>query len=161
MSLPVKTGNLIHTSTKAIDRRAFFKKLCALSASLAIPAGCSQSGDSVSVDSAATPDTVTPVSSSPALSRQAFEDTIDTVFSVTHQTYGIVDLQLKIVDSEVFIPEADQFVISLIGPDNPALQEDSYAVYNDNLGDFELYIQPGEASNGQQFYVAVFSLLNS
>ena len=160
MSLPIKTGNLIHTTSKVIDRRAFFKKLCALSASLAIPAGCSQSGDSVSVDSATT-DTVTPLSSSPALSRQAFENTIDTVFSVTHQTYGIVDLQLKIVDSEVFIPEADQFVISLIGPDNPTLQEDSYAVYNDNLGDFELYIQPGEASDGQQFYVAVFSLLNS
>lgn len=160
MSLPVQTGNLIHTARKPMHRREFFKKLCALSASMAFPVACSQSGDSASTEGTH-PDTVIPINGNPALSRQAFEDTIDTVFSVTHQNFGIVDLQLKIVADEFFIPEADQFSISLTGPDSPVLPEDIYSVYNDNLGDFNLYIQPGDANNGQQFYVAVFSLLGS
>jgi hypothetical protein len=50
--------------------------------------------------------------------------------------------------------------ITLSGPESPVLKEHSYAVYNDNPGDIDLYIQPGDASNGQQHYVAVFSLLN-
>lgn len=145
---------------KRMDRREFFKKLCALSGSLLIPlgmipAGCSQDGTATNVN---LPDS--PTTSTATLSKQAFIDTIDTVFSVTHEVYGVVDLQLNLVADETFIPEAEQFIITLSGPESPVLKEDNYAVYNDNLGDIDLFIQPGDASNGQQHYVAVFALLN-
>jgi len=141
---------------KRMDRREFFKKLCALSGTLVIPvgmipAGCSQDGGSTQADT----------STSLAFSKQAFENNIDTVFSVTHETYGVVDLTLNLVADEIYIPEAEQFSISLSGPESPVLQEDSYVIYNDNLGNIDLYIQPGAASNGLQYYVAVFSLLNT
>jgi hypothetical protein len=135
-----------------MDRREFFKKLCALSGSLIIPPGCSQDS-STALDSA---------SSAPlAFSKQNFTDTIDTVFSVSHDMYGVIDMQLKLVADEMFTPEAEQFSISLAGPTSPVLSEDTYEVYNDFMGNIKLYLQPGDASNGQQHYVAVFSLLNA
>jgi len=143
-----------------MDRREFFKRLCVLSGTLVvpvslIPAGCSSSShDNNDVGT-------TQTSTSPTLSKQALQDTIDTVFSVTHETFGVVDLQLNIVADEIFIPEADQFSISLSGPESPILEEGSYAIYNDNLGNIELYLQPGGVGNGLQHYVAVFSLLNT
>ena len=145
---------------RRMDRREFFKKFCALSGSLVIPlgmipAGCSQDGTATDVNLPISPTTSTAI-----FSKQAFDDSIDTVFSVTHAVYGVIDLQLNLVADETFIPEAEQFSISLSGPETPVLQEDRYEVYNDNLGNIDLYIQPGDASNGQQHYVAVFSLLN-
>lgn len=152
-------------SNKRMDRRVFFKKLCALSGALVIPvslipAGCSQDGGT-GTDTASLPDTDSPVIASTAFSKQVFEDNIDTVFSVTHESYGVVDLQLNLVSAEKYIPEAEQFSISLSGPESLFLSEGSYAVYNDNLGNIDLYIQPGSNSNGLQHYVAVFSLLNA
>jgi hypothetical protein len=152
---------------KKMDRRVFFQKLCALYGAIVIPAGilsagCTQGGGTGSTDiSLPDTNTTTPTSSTITHSKQAFQETIDTVFSVTYESTGVVDLQLNFVADETFIPEADQFSISLSGPEFPVLEEDSYAVYNDNLGDFDLYIQPGSARNGQQHYVAVFSLLNT
>lgn len=140
-----------------MDRREFFLKLCALSGAAILPAGCSQDGGTASVAPLPLPDTSTPL----ALSKQSFLNTIDTVFSVTHDLYGVVDLQLTRVVDEIYTPEAEQFSIALSGPDAPLLEEASYAVYNDDLGNIDLYIQPGEAVDGQQAYIAVFSLLNS
>lgn len=158
-------GNILHG--KKMDRRVFFKRLCALYGAMVIPvgilsAGCSQGGSTGSTDANLPEvDTTTPTSTSITHSKQAFQETIDTVFSVTHESIGVVDLQLNLIADETFIPEADQFSISFSGPEVPVLEEDTYAVYNDNLGDFDLYIQPGSADNGQQHYVAVFSLLNA
>ena len=139
-----------------MDRREFFLKLCALSGSLVLPVGCSQDGGTTSVG---LPDG--PVNTAVAFSKQSFLSTIDTVFSVTHDFYGVVDLQLNLVTDEFYTPEAEQFSISLSGPEVPVLEEASYAVYNDDFGNIDLYIQPGESGNGQQKYVAVFSLLNT
>ena len=160
MTLRANTENLELATVKRMDRREFFKKLCALSGTLIIPAvfipaGCNQNSGNTATDVSL------PSDSSTAFSKLAFDNAIDTVFSVTHETYGVVDLQLSLVTDEMFIPEAEQFSISLSGPELPVLKEDSYIVYNDNLGEFNLYIQPGNASNGQQHYVAVFSLLNA
>ena len=160
VSLRAKTEDLELKTEKRMDRREFFKKLCALSGTLIIPAGiipagCSQDGGTTEVSLP-----VSPTSSTTVFSKQAYENSIDTVFSVTHEIYGVVDLQLNLVADEIYITEAEQFSILLSGPESPVLQEHSYAVYNDNLGNIDLYIQPGDASNGQQHYVAVFSLLN-
>jgi len=158
VTLRATTENLEIKPIKRMDRREFFKRLCALSGTMVvpvslIPAGCSSSHDS---DNEATQ-----TGTSPAISRKTFEETIDTVFSVTHETYGVVDLQLNIVADEIFIPEADQFSISLSGPESPVLEEGSYEIYNDNLGNIDLYLQPGGTGNGLQHYNAVFSLLNT
>jgi len=139
-----------------MDRREFFLKLCALSGSLALPLGCSQDSGTAAIG---LPDGST--STAVAFSKQSFLNTIDTVFSVTHDFYGVVDLQLNLVSDEIYTPEAEQFSISLSGPEVPVLEEASYAVYNDDLGNIDLYIQPGESSNGQQKYIAVFSLLHT
>ena len=135
-----------------MDRREFFKRACALTGTLILPAGCSQDGAGL----------LNAPSNAPlAFSQLSFEDSIDTVFSVTHETFGIVDLNLTGVTNELFIPEADQFSALLAGPEQPVLEEDTYAVYNDNFGDISLYIQPGATGGGQQHYVVAFSLLNS
>ena len=161
MTLRAKTEDLSLKTEKRMDRREFFKKLCALSGTLIIPAGfipagCSQDGGTADVSLP-----VAPTNTATAYSKQSFENTIDTVFSVTDETYGVIDLLLNLVADEMYIAEAEQFSISLSGPELPVLKEDSYTVYNDNLGYIDLYIQPGDASNGQQFYIAVFSLLNT
>ena len=135
-----------------MDRREFFKRLCALTGTLIIPVGCSQ--DSTT--------SLAPAEGSPvAFSQLAFENSIDTVFSVTHDVFGVVDLNLTGVADEMIIPEAEQFSVTLSGPELPVLEENSYAVYNDDFGNIDLYIQPGQSSNGQQHYVAVFSLLHA
>ena len=141
-----------------MDRREFFLKLCALSGSLVLPAGCSQSGgDAASIGLPAGPVSNTPL----AFSKQSFLATIDTVFSVTHNVYGVIDLQLGLVVDEHYTPEAEQFTIALNGPDMPVLDEGVYQVYNDDLGNFDLFIQPGDPTAGQQTYVASFSLLST
>ena len=135
-----------------MDRREFFKRLCALTGTLILPVGCSQDGST----------SLAPVSSSPVtFSQLAFENSIDTVFSVTHDVLGVVDLDLTGVANEMIIPEAEQFSITLSGPELPVLEENTYAVYNDSFGSIDLYIQPGQAANGRQHYVAVFSLLHA
>ena len=134
-----------------MDRREFFKRLCALSGTLILPIGCSQ-------------DSTTAVNlpgETFEFSKLSFENSSDTVFSVTHDEHGIVDLRLDLVADELPIPEAEQFSVSLSGPEVPLLEEGSYAVYNDNFGNIDLYLQPGEASDGQQHYVAMFSLLHA
>ena len=134
-----------------MDRREFVKRICALSGTLILPVGCSQ-------------DSTTAVNlpgETFEFNKLSFENSIDTVFSVTHDEHGIVDLRLDLVVDEMPIPEAEQFSVTLSGPDVPLLEEGSYAVYNDHFGNIDLYLQPGEASDGQQHYVAMFSLLRA
>ena len=161
MTLRTKTENLRLDAAKRMDRREFFKKFCALSGTMIIPAGILTTG--CSQDNAAAEINLpeNPATSPTAFSKLAFANNIDTIFSVTHDVYGVIDLQLNQVADEILIPEAEQFSISLSGPVTPVLIEDSYEVYNDNLGDLSLYLQPGGVSNGLQHYVAVFSLLNT
>lgn len=152
---------LLSELDQSMDRRGFFRKLCVLSASLVIPAACSQDSStslselpSENIDSSAT-------GSETKLSRVAFANNLNTTMSVTHDSIGVVDLQLSHVNDEMVIPEADQFALTLVGPTAPLLEEKTYEVYNENIGYFELYIQPVSASGGQQNYIAIFSLLNS
>ena len=134
-----------------MDRREFFKRLCALTGTLILPVGCSQD-NTTALDTSG---------QSFSFNKVSFESSIDSVFSVTHDLHGIVDLRLNRVNDELPIAEADQFSISLSGPEVPVLEENSYAVYNDNFGEIDLYIQPGKTSDGQQHYVAMFSLLHA
>jgi hypothetical protein len=82
-----------------------------------------------------------------------------TTFSVTHDTYGVIDMELTAVDDEYYTPETEQFSVTLKGPDSPLFAEDTYLVYNDSLGYLQLFLQPGESATGEQSYRAVFSLL--
>lgn len=143
-----------------MDRRDFFRKLCAISATVIFPAACSSGGgeNSPSVQVDTTDDTVTDTAS---FSKLAFVNNIDTVFSVTHDTYGVIDLQLTNVEDATVIEEAEQFIISLNGPEIPVIAEGNHQIYNENLGYFELYLQTGPAEQGQQNYIAVFSLLHA
>jgi hypothetical protein len=134
-----------------MDRREFVKHLCALTGTLILPVGCSQENSTA----------LNLPGESAAFSKTSFENAIDTVFSVTHDVHGVVDLRLNLVADEMPIAEAEQFSISLSGPDLPVLEEGSYAVYNDNFGDIALYIQPGQNNGGLQHYVAMFSLLHA
>jgi len=139
-----------------MDRREFFKKLFALSGSLIVPLGCSQDNTTAALDLSETP-----AGSTSVFSKQAFTNSINSVFSVSHDVYGVVDLTLSNVADEMLIADAEQFSIALSGPESPVLQEDTYAIYNDNFGDIALYLQPGQAAAGQQSYVAIFSLLHA
>jgi hypothetical protein len=137
-----------------MDRREFVKALCALPGVMLIPLGCSEENDTAALNLSTSPS-----DSSSAFSKKAFIDSIDSVFSVTHQDYGVVDLRLDTVNDELPINQAEQFSIYLSGPQVPLLEEGNHPVYNDNFGDISLHLQPGEASGGRQHYIAVFSLL--
>jgi len=143
-----------------MDRRDFFRKLCAISATAIFPVACSSGGGdsspAVQVDS--TDNTVTDTVS---FSKLAFVNNIDTVFSVTHDTYGVIDLQLTNVEDATIIEQAEQFIIALNGPESPVLTDSTHQIYNQNLGNFELYLQTGSSEQGRQNYIAVFSLLHA
>lgn len=136
-----------------MDRREFFHACAVLLGSSVLPIGCSQSGS----DSAAT----SPVPASVGYSKLQFDSMPNTVFSVSHDTYGVIDMSLTQVDNEIFSPDTEQFSICLTGPDTPLFDEGKYDVYNDTLGNIELFIQPGDSNPGEQSYRAIFSLLTT
>ena len=70
-------------------------------------------------------------------------------------------MELTSIDDGLYTPEAEQFSVTLRGPELPVLEEDVYQVYNDTFGYIELYIQPGTSSPGEQLYVAIFSILQA
>lgn len=152
-------SSIDHVVNTKMDRRGFFRKMAMLSAAVVIPAGCNSGGSSSTDISTDTTDA--PVNTDTELSRAAFTNNLNSVISVSDDSIGVVDLELSLVDQAPSIPEADQFILSLTGPTSPVLEEKTYAAYNENIGDFELFIQQGSADSGQQTYMAVFSILHS
>ncbi len=141
-----------------MDRRKFFEFSAALIGSTVLPVGCgggSESGIDIELGTAATDLDVI------EFSKNKFVETPATIYSVSHDTYGAIDLILSEVDDEYISPEAEQFSVVLTGPELPFLKEDNYQIYNDSLGYFELYLQPGESPVGEQRYRAIFSILKS
>ena len=80
-------------------------------------------------------------------------------FSVAHETFGAIDMQLTSIDEEMYDPVIDQFSIVLTGPELPQLDEGVYQVYNSTFGYIDLYLQPSASSPGEQKYRSMFSLL--
>ena len=136
-----------------MNRRDFVQACTVILGSSVLPVGCGDSGgdDPMQND----------VSTLPDLSKSKWIDIPSTAFSVTHETYGVVDMTLTDIEDELLIPEAEQFSITLTGPELPVLDEDNYQVYNESLGYVVLYLQPGASPAGVQNYRAVFSLLDS
>ncbi len=137
-----------------MERREFIRICAVLMGSSVLPVGCGSSGggDDVVEDPYFTP---------PDLSRSRWVDIPVTTISVTHGTYGVIDMEITALDEEMFDPSTDQFSIVLTGPENPLLAEGKYQVYNDSLGYFELYLQPGESPAGVQNYRTFFSILEA
>ena len=133
-----------------MDRRMFFKA-CAAALGASLLPGCNESGSGLTVENLTT--------GGPSFSKAAFEETPSRIFSVTHDVYGVIDMELTQVDDAIFSPEVEQFSILLTGPASPAFDEGSYAVHNDELGNIELYLQPSEAGTSGKSYRAAFSLL--
>jgi hypothetical protein len=133
-----------------MERREFIQACTVLLGSSVLPIGCGQGGgDSVQSDNYTMPD----------LSRNRWVDIPDTTFSVSHSTYGAIDMTMTAIDDELYDPVTDQFSIVLTGPDNPLFDEGVYQVYNSTFGYIDLYLQPGEAGAGTQNYRTLFSLL--
>lgn len=139
-----------------MDRREFFTRAAIVLGSVALPIGCGSSGG----DESGSDEVVDDGFTLPDLSRNRFDDNMSTVFSVTHDSLGVIDMMLTEVDDEIFSPDTDQFSISLTGPDAPLLDEGTYQIYNASMGYFELYLQPGSNGGGTQNYRAIFSLLH-
>ena len=136
-----------------MERREFIQACAAILGSSVLAVGCGSSGDSGG-DTQTSGDDF----SRPNLARSRW-DGVSTTFSVAHRDYGVIDMTLVEIDDSAYTPEAEQFSIVLSGPDSAVFDEGRYKVYNDSLGDFELYLQPGESAAGEQKYRAVFSLL--
>jgi len=135
-----------------MKRRDFIQACTVLLGSTVLPMGCGQGGgDSSEIDNYTMPD----------LSRNRWLDIPDTLFSVSHDTYGAIDMTVTAIDDEIYDPVTDQFSIVLTGPELPLLKEDVYQVYNSTFGYIELYLQPGDGSAGAQNYRTVFSLLQA
>jgi len=136
-----------------MERRDFIQACAVVLGSSILPIGCGQSGgggdDGAQTDNYEMPD----------LSRSRWDAIPDTNFSVSHKTFGAIDMQMTAIDDEQFDPVTDQFSIVLTGPDTPLFEEGVYRVYNSSLGHIELFLQPGESSAGSQNYRTMFSLL--
>ena len=137
-----------------MDRRQFVQACAVMLGSGVMVAGCGSGGGSSSESG-----TTTGVASDSSLSRSRWEELPSTSFSVTHDTFGAIDMELTAIDDEIPSSRAEQFSVVLTGPDNPLFPEGTYQVYNDSLGYIELYLQPGDNAAGQQNYRAVFSLI--
>ncbi len=136
-----------------MERREFIQACTVLLASSALVAGCGSGSDDSTETGASNG------SSLPNLSRNSWTGIASTQFSVSHPSYGVIDMQLTSIDNELAIPEADQFSVVLTGPELPLLEEDVYQLYNDSLGYIDLLLQPGESPPGAQNYRALFSLI--
>ena len=136
-----------------MERRQFIQACAAMLGSSVLAAGCGSSGDSGS-DTLSSGDDF----SRPDLARARW-DGVSTTFSVAHDDFGVIDMTLVEIDDSAYTLETEQFSIILSGPDAPLFDEGRYAVYNESLGDIELYLQPGDSTVGEQKYRAVFSLL--
>ena len=86
---------------------------------------------------------------------------VDTTFSVTHETYGVIDMTMRSIEDEIYDPVTDQFSVVLAGPELPFFEEDVYQVYNSTFGYIELYLQPSDGAAGEHSYRTHFSILNS
>jgi hypothetical protein len=137
-----------------MDRREFVQACAVLLGGSVMITGCGGGSDS-NLSSAADG------SSANGLAKDRWMQLPVTTFSVTHDTYGVIDMELTTIEDEYYTPETEQFSVTLKGPDNPLFDEDKYLVYNDSLGYLELFLQPGESAPGEQTYRAVFSLLQS
>ena len=135
-----------------MDRRKFVQACTVLLGSGFLAGGCGGSDSTeLSVDNSSLPD----------LSRNRWVSMPSTSFSVTHDTYGAIDMELTAIDDDFFTPESEQFSITLRGPELPLLDEGVYQVYNDTFGYVDLYLQPGTSAPGEQIYLAVFSILQT
>ena len=135
-----------------MERREFIRACTVLIGSAALPIGCGQSGGGG--------DDQTDTYEMPDLSRNRWVDIPDTTFSVTHSSFGAIDMTMTAIDDEIYDPVTDQFSVVLTGPDNPLFEEGVYQVYNSTFGYIELYLQPGDSpAAGSQNYRTLFSLL--
>ena len=136
-----------------MQRREFIQACAAILGSSMLAVGCGTSDDSGGDTQTTSNDF-----SRPDLARARW-DSVSTTFSVAHEDYGVIDMTLVEVDDSTYTAETEQFSIVLSGPDSAVFDEGRYKVYNESLGDFELYLQPGDSAAGEQKYRAVFSLL--
>jgi hypothetical protein len=134
-----------------MDRRQFVQACAVLLGSNLLIAGCGSGSSGGSGNG----------SSITGLSKSRWMELPSTQFSVAHETYGAIDMQLTSIEDEIYSPEVEQFSVTLTGPDNPLFDEGKYEMYNESLGYVELYLQQGDNSQGKQVYRAVFSLLEA
>ncbi len=139
-----------------MDRRTFFQSCAVLIGSTVLPVGCGGGSGSGS-------DAVLSIGDADIidLSKSRFVDIPSTLFSVSHDSYGVIDLNISEIDDEVFSMETEQFSVVLSGPELPVLEEGRYQVYNESLSYIELYLQPGQSPAGEQLYRAMFSILQA
>ena len=143
-----------------MERREFVRICAVLLGSSVIPVGCGSSGGDGEEEVVGVTEEdlyFTPKD----LSRKRWVDIPSTTVSVTHKKYGVIDMEITALDNELFDPSTDQFSIVITGPANPKLREGKYEVYNESLGYFELYLQPGESPAGVQNYRTFFSILET
>lgn len=136
-----------------MERREFVKACIVVTGSTVLPIGCGQSGggSSSSTDEFSRPD----------LNRSRWVALEDNHFSVAHDSFGAIDMELTDIEDEHYDPVTDQFSVVLTGPEQPLFEEGVYQVYNSSLGYIELYLQPGESAAGEQKYRTMFSILNT
>jgi len=141
-----------------MERRNFIQTCAVVVGSTVLPMGCgsggSSEGDSDEVS-------ISNDFSLPNLERNRWTSLDDNNFSVAHETFGAIDMQMNSVDDDIYDPVTDQFSVVLTGPELPQFDEGVYQVYNSSFGYFELLLQPGESPAGEQRYRAVFSILRA
>lgn len=84
---------------------------------------------------------------------------VNTEFEVLYDDANILPIQLVEVIDGASDPALDQFMLRFSAPLQPVLKEKTYRVRHYALGDFELFLSPGESGDNQRHYSSVFSLI--
>jgi hypothetical protein len=100
-------------------------------------------------------------SGAPRLSKQRFQELVNSQFRVYSNGWNSVPIKLTAVHDGPEAPGLDQFSILFHGPKNASIQAGSYLVNHHKDGDFLLYLEPaGSQANTSTTFVATFSLLS-
>jgi hypothetical protein len=92
------------------------------------------------------------------LTKDAFAENLNSKFKITFES-GAVELELIEVVEAVFTPKQQQFSLFFRGPLEYFLQQATYRMEHESLGEIDLFIVPvGREADGFR-YEAVFNYL--
>lgn len=94
-----------------------------------------------------------------SLHKEAFADCVNEVFRVTRAGSADFEIKLTEVTEQFHTPRQEAFSVVFHGPADPFMQQGSYQLRNEKLGEMELFLVPIAKDQDGYEYEAVFNRL--
>ena len=93
------------------------------------------------------------------ITKEMFSENVNTKFELRTETPGPVELELVQLTEGAASPRHEQFALLFRGPQDKFLQQSTYQLHHERLGELEIFLVPvGRDQQGFQ-YEAVFNRL--